>query len=168
MKPLYLPLLKIQLSCWCARKGVWWAKARKGLGTEAGSPWLESSLSSMAGEAIYELCLSQAWQPATSAVSFHRRPVRQVLELHTEPLSAGHSVFQLEVCVGHACGGRGSRGLQPPACRALLRKGRALAPKREEVRREERELGPKGTQVETWERDSLGGIQDSGLGTPQE
>lgn len=43
-----------------------------------------------------------------------------------------------------------------------------VGPKREEVRREERELGPKGTQVATRERNSLGGIQDSGLGTPQE
>lgn len=31
---------------------------------------------------------------ATPAGSFQRRPVGQVLEHHTEPLSRGHGVFQ--------------------------------------------------------------------------
>lgn len=48
------------------------------------------------------------------------------------------------------------------------KRAKPAAPKREEGRGEERELGPRGIQVETWERNGLGGIQDSGLGTRQE
>lgn len=45
------------------------------------------------------------------------------------------------------------------------KRAKPAAPKREEGRGEERERGPRGIQVVTWERNGLGGIQDSGLGT---
>lgn len=49
-------------------------------------------------------CLNPG-SPATPAGAFHRRPSGQVIEHHTEPLSAGHGVLQRRVCVGHAAGG---------------------------------------------------------------
>lgn len=39
------------------------------------------------------------------------------------------------------------------------KKAKPEAPKREEGRGVQRELGPTGTQIETWERNSLGGIR---------
>lgn len=47
------------------------------------------------------------------------------------------------------------------------KRAKPAAPEREECGREKRALEPRGTQVKTWERNSLGGIQSSGLGTPQ-
>lgn len=59
-----LSLPNTQMSCCFPRNGLCLTKAREGVSTEAGSMWLQSSLSSVAGEAVYELCLSQAWQPS--------------------------------------------------------------------------------------------------------
>lgn len=88
-------------------------QAWEGLGTQTGSSWLQSILSSVAGEAVYELGLSEPWQP-----SYPSRAFSQMTQWAGNATS--HRAFVCNAWCSPAeslcwprSRGKGSRGLQP-------------------------------------------------------
>lgn len=102
---------------------------------------------------------------AAPAGSFHRAPVRQVLDI-TQSLCPKDTVFSSEKFALAML--EGGKEIEASCPQALLQEGKACSSQERRGQRGREGLRPRGTQFKTWERNSLGGTQGSVLGAVQE